>query len=146
MTVGSNSFWSEPLFCHFYPVICHFYIELESRDFSERCGGTDPPPSCWEPWALEERVRVTAGSSGGINTCSNSRFCSDPELFTSERRAQSLSDLPVWSNPKWQVWNRPRTTVWTKEPDHGPMKRGEPWFGSCPVWQLAACCCSLTYC
>lgn len=57
---------------------------------------------CGEDWAehrdrlllhqgvLEERVMGRARASGGINTQTQTRFCSDPEPFTSRRRAQPL--------------------------------------------------------
>ena len=40
--------------------------------------------------ALEEITGCRSRPSGGINTQSHIRFCSDPELFTDGRRVQGL--------------------------------------------------------
>ncbi len=47
-------------------------------------------PAAERQGALEERAEGGAGASEEINPRSHTGFCSDPEPFTSRRRAQSL--------------------------------------------------------
>ncbi len=51
------------------------------------CSTTD---SCWALGSFKERAEGKAGASEGLNTRCHTGFCSDLELFTGGKRAQSL--------------------------------------------------------